>query len=76
MLPSRRLKEALAERGLSQKQVAAKLKIRSTYLCALLAGDRHPSVALSVALCELVGFIVHPVDLCLGREGVLKNKAA
>lgn len=77
MLPSRRLKLALAETGLSQVDAAAKVGIGPTYLSAILAGDRRPSAILAIALCKLVPEAsIDPLDLHLGREAAAKTRAA
>ena len=76
MLPNRRLKQALADKGLSQQEVAAKLGITPTYLCHLLAGDRRPSAALAIALSKLVDGVVDPLDLHLGRENAHRARGA
>lgn len=76
MLPNRRLKQALAERGISQQEAAAKVGINPTYLCHLLAGDRRPSALLAIALCKLVDGAVDPMDLHLGRENAHRARGA
>ncbi|HMJ67573.1 MAG TPA: helix-turn-helix transcriptional regulator [Cyclobacteriaceae bacterium] len=49
------IKEARAGAGLSQRQLAAKCKLNSTYISLLERGERQPTVTSLIKICQAVG---------------------
>jgi len=63
----RRVRVYLAQRDMTQQDLAIKLRITSGHLSGILAGKETPSLTVAVALQELTGI---PVRDFIGKDKI------